>query len=217
MFGKNPKRPVEKGDGTNLLVQEVFPTLQGEGPNVGMPAVFVRLGGCNLTCSFCDTEFESFKKSSLDDLMEKVRKFNHKLVVITGGEPLRQPIEKLCDVLIEEGYKVQVETNGTLFRNLNLAVEIICSPKNTGAGYFPIREDLLRRVNSFKFIISKNAKEYAEVPELGQSKYDISVFLQPMDEYDEVKNKINMAYAVELCMKFGYRLSLQTHKILGIE
>ncbi|CAN0594227.1 unnamed protein product, partial [Ectocarpus sp. 12 AP-2014] len=59
MFGDNPIRPPEKGDGLHLMVKQIFKTLQGEGPHVGTPSIFVRLGGCNLACDFCDTEFEN--------------------------------------------------------------------------------------------------------------------------------------------------------------
>ena len=219
MFGKNLIRPPEKGDGNSLDVQEIFPTLQGEGPYAGTPAIFIRLGGCNLACTFCDTEFESYTNISIHQIISEVEKLAQekiKLVVITGGEPFRQPIEKLCDALIQNGYKVQIETNGTIFRELNTAIEIICSPKNTGSGYHPIRDDLLRRINAIKFVISATNKDYSGISEVGQSKYNIPVFLQPMDEYDPLKNRQNQDHAVKLAFLTGYRVSLQTHKILGI-
>ena len=72
MFGNNPIRKPESGDGSHLQVQEIFPTVQGEGPNTGVPSVFVRLGGCNLACDFCDTEFESFSEMSVDEILHEV-------------------------------------------------------------------------------------------------------------------------------------------------
>lgn len=220
MLGKNPIRGPEKGDGGTLDVQHIFPTLQGEGPYAGVPAIFIRLGGCNLACAFCDTEFESFRNMKLEEILERVLSFTgdrraFKLIVITGGEPLRQPIGPLCAALVKAGFKVQIETNGTLWRDLPEAVEIVCSPKNTGNGYFPLRPDLRPRVNAFKFIISASRPEYAFVGDAGQG--DTPVFLQPMDEYDDAKNAANMKLAAELAQRHGYRLSLQLHKILGIE
>jgi organic radical activating enzyme len=218
MRGKNPIRAPEKGDGSTLFVQHIFPTLQGEGPYAGVPAVFIRLGGCNLACAFCDTEFESFREMRLEEILGQVLALARgafKLIVITGGEPLRQPIGPLCAALIAAGFKVQIETNGTLWRELPDEVEIVCSPKNTGKGYFPVRPDLQARVNAFKFIISAHQPEYAFVGDAGQG--GTPVFVQPMDEYNDAKNEANLKLAAELAQRNGYRLSLQLHKIVGIE
>ncbi len=219
MFGKNPIRPPEKGDGDALFVQSIFPTLQGEGPRAGEPSVFVRLGGCNLACAFCDTEFEDFKEMPLAQLLARVQELagKAKLVVITGGEPLRQNIIPFCEKLLAAGFTVQVETNGTLWRELPPAVEVVCSPKNTGGGYQPLRGDILARANALKFIISAHHPGYGGVAEIGQAQHNIPVFVQPMDEYDEIKNRANQALALQLAQKGGHRFSLQLHKILGIE
>lgn len=219
MHGKNPIRPPEQGDGQTLQVQHVFRTLQGEGPYAGWPAVFIRLGGCNLACDFCDTEFESFAPVALDSLLDQVKKLagqTHKLVVITGGEPLRQPIAPLCERLIGAGFKVQIETNGTLYRELPEAVEWICSPKNTGKGYFALRPDVLERITALKFIVSAHHADYRDVPQIGQTKH-IPVYVQPMDEQDEAKNKANLRHATDIAMTQGYRLCVQLHKLAGIE
>jgi len=224
MRGKNPIRKPIQGDGSRLEVKSIFPTLQGEGPFSGHPAVFVRLGGCNLACSFCDTDFEGFRALPLHAIVENVgsvscergERMRH-LVVITGGEPLRQNITPLCEALLAAGFKVQIETNGTLFRPLPENVDIVCSPKNTGGGYFPIRGDLLPRLSALKFLISKHDEKYNHVGEVGQQLYPIPVYVQPMDEYDAQRNAENLAYAAALAQRHGYRLSLQMHKILGIE
>jgi organic radical activating enzyme len=226
MFGNNPLRPPTHDDGKELAVKHIFPTLQGEGPNAGHPSVFVRLGGCNLACSFCDTDFEDFQPLSIQSIREKVivlaqntegRRVRH-LVVITGGEPFRQPIRPLCEILLEEGFRIQIETNGTLYRPLPEGVEIICSPKNaTGRGYVPLRADLLERTTALKFIVSAHQPAYQRVEEVGQTEHQIPVYIQPMDEYDEALNRANEAYALALAEKEGYLLSLQLHKRLGIE
>lgn len=225
MRGTNPIRKAVNDDGLKLEVKHIFPTLQGEGPYAGHPAVFVRLGGCNLACSFCDTDFEGFSLMPVGDIMKRVdelarneeaRRVRH-LAVITGGEPLRQNIAPLCEALMAQGFKVQIETNGTLFRPLPEGVDIVCSPKNTGNGYFKIREDLLQKLSAIKFIISGNDAKYDHVGDVGQDDYDIPVYVQPMDEYDAARNAENLAYASQLAQRHGYRLSLQVHKILGIE
>jgi len=224
MRGNNPIRQPIAGDGSQLEIKHIFPTLQGEGPFVGHPAVFVRLGGCNLACSFCDTDFEDYRQENITDIISEVKRLANEvgkrvrhLVVITGGEPLRQNIAPLCETLLAEKFKVQIETNGTLYRPLPEQVAIICSPKNTGTGYFPIREDLLKRMQALKFIISAHDEKYNHVGNVGQGMYHTPVYVQPMDEYDTERNAENIALAKELAMRNGYILSLQTHKILGIE
>lgn len=202
-------------------MQEIFPTLQGEGPYSGWPAVFIRLGGCNLACDFCDTEFESFAQMPLAEILNQTLNFaskgNIKLVVITGGEPFRQPITKLCAALLENDLMVQIETNGTLYQPIDERVDVICSPKNVNGKYAQIRPDLLERISAFKFIVSAHDKNYSNVSEIGQSFYNVPTYVQPMDEQDEAKNRANLAYAVTLATQNGYRLSIQLHKLLGIK
>jgi len=225
MFGNNKIMPPQKGDGSTLKIQEIFATFQGEGPYVGHPSIFVRLGGCNLKCDFCDTEFDSYKEISIDDIIKKVENLSRNndgktfanLVVITGGEPFIQPIEKLCDELIEKKFIVQIETNATFYRPINNKVKIVCSPKISNNKYHPIREDLLKRIDAIKFIISSSRKNYNEIADVGQSKYDIPVYLQPMDEYDDKKNSDNIKLVLNLAKKYGAIISLQTHKILNIK
>ncbi|MFP3121117.1 radical SAM protein [Rickettsia sp. R2] len=224
MFGQNPKRSILNGDGTRLEVQSIFKTIQGEGIFVGCPAIFIRLGGCNLACNFCDTEFEDFDLVDIDKILNKVESLalnskNEKsinLVVITGGEPMRQPIELLCQKLLDRDVKVQIETNGTLYRSLPKEVSIICSPKVGKTGYSKIREDLLPKISAVKFIVAKNILEYSLIPEVGQTSYNIPVFIQPMDQNNQRLNGENNELAVKLALESGARLSLQTHKFLNI-
>lgn len=217
MFGNNPKRKSLFGDGNSLFVQEIFYTFQGEGPFAGYPSVFIRLGGCNLACSFCDTEFESFQEMNLDEILSKVGHLsgNRKvLVVITGGEPLRQPIEKICSELIKLGYKVQIETNGTLWREIDQKVSIICSPKNTGSKYRIPSALPIERVTAYKFLLSATNEKYQYLPDLAG--ISVPIYVQPIDEYDEQKNKMNLEYTMKFAAEHGYILSIQLHKMLGI-
>lgn len=225
MFGNNPKLSVVKGDGRSLFVKNIFKTLQAEGPYFGTPAIFIRLGGCNLACSFCDTEFENYSEKPLEEVILEVQNLSKNsndkqsvfLVVITGGEPLRQPIYKLCDRLLQLNYKVQIETNGILYQELPDAIDIVCSPKITNSKYHNIRQDLLPKITAFKYIISANLPGYDKVLDLGQSLYDIPVFIQAMDEYDEKLNIANKKLAVAIALENNYRLSYQIHKELDIE
>ena len=219
-FGNNTILPFKKGGGNSIDIQEIFFTFQGEGIFTGFPAIFVRLGGCNLACKFCDTEFDSYQEMNLEDIMSKTQELSQRkcnLVVVTGGEPLRQNIVPLCQKLIKDNFEVQIETNGTLFQDLPKEVSIICSPKNNSEKYYPIRQDLLSRISAFKFIISATNKNYSFVPEVGQSKYNIPVYLQPMDEYDNVKNQNNYQLTLKLARESGCRISLQTQKFWKIK
>ncbi len=219
MHGSNPIRQPVKGDGTTLDVVNIFPTIQGEGPFAGQPAVFIRLSGCNLACDFCDTEFEVFNSMHIDTIVEEIVALagEHKhLVVITGGEPLRQPIELLCQTLLERGLTVQIETNGTLYRPLDERVHIVCSPKTTTGRYARVREDLLPHIDALKFVVAADHALYRDIQEVGQSDYGIPVYVQPMDEHDDARNHANRRYAATIAEENGYHLSLQLHKILGI-
>lgn len=224
MFGDNPILPPKKSDGFKLDVQEIFATFQGEGIFTGFPAVFIRLGGCNLACKFCDTEFDSYQEMVLSEVIDKTLKLSdqnqkriYNLIVITGGEPLRQNIIPLCEELLKLNFKVQIETNGTLFQDLPKQVDIVCSPKNVSGKYQMIRGDLLPKISAFKFLISANNKNYSDISEIGQNQNQTPVYLQPIDEYNEEKNRQNRILTIELARKYGYRLSLQTHKFWGID
>ena len=136
------------------------------------------------------------------------------LVVITGGEPFRQPIEKLCEALIAEGFTVQIETNGTLWRNVPEAVRVVVSPKNTGKGYAPLRLDLAARAEAIKFIISATDPAYRDIGQV--TDYPTPIYVQPMDAYNPEANAANLQRCLEISKATGARLSLQLHKLIGI-
>jgi 7-carboxy-7-deazaguanine synthase len=204
MFGKNLITPPSFGDGKSLKVVEIFDTLQGEGAFAGMPSTFVRLGGCNLACTFCDTAFDEFAEMPTRDIIAKVA---HKLVVITGGEPMLQNITPFCEQLIALGHMVQIESNGTILRDIPKQVHLTVSPKTA------IRPDVMERLDSLKYLVSTNIEKYKTVPKITGKR----VFVQPIDEYDADKNKANTELAIQLALENGYQLSLQLHKVLGLK
>lgn len=173
MYGQNPTRKQELSDGSVLWIQEVFPTIQGEGPYAGLPAVFIRVAGCNLKCHFCDTDFESSKwYPTIENLLQAVDQATamitldqRKLVVITGGEPFRQNILPLIGLLNDHGYYVQIETAGTLFlegmnryfkprtRAWDQRNSIVCSPKTA-----KLNKDVVPLISAYKYIVT--AGEY---------------------------------------------------------
>lgn len=107
------------GKAASLPLAECFVSLQGESTHAGLRCCFIRLGGCNLRCSYCDTawawETDRLPLVTMESLLEKVRSFSVKLVEITGGEPLVHPeVPALCQALLDAGYEVMLETNGSM-------------------------------------------------------------------------------------------------------
>lgn len=228
MFGNNLKLKPEYNDGNILRVTQIFGTFQGEGPYTGYPSIFIRLSGCNLACSFCDTEFDSYDELNVNEIIaigyKKFTEFSGEkndfkpLIVITGGEPMRQNISLLCKILLDDGHIVQIESNGTLISpDLPENVKIVCSPKVSNAKYHKVRPDILKQTIAIKFIVSDSRKEYSDIGEVGQREFNIPVYIQPMDEYNSEKNNANLALAMKLSIKNNAVLSLQTHKMIGIE
>jgi 7-carboxy-7-deazaguanine synthase len=202
-----------------LNVNEIFRSFQGEGPFTGENAIFIRLSKCNLSCKFCDTEYEAATKMSIAQIIQEVTNLSSSdpkvnFAVITGGEPLMQPLEPLCEALLACDYKIQIETNGTFFRNLEDRIQIVCSPKNVN-GKFLFNEKMLARANALKFVVSKSYPGYQSVPDLGQDKNKTDIYIQPMDEGCKEKNQENLKHALDICLKSAYKISIQTHKLVG--
>jgi 7-carboxy-7-deazaguanine synthase len=221
-----------------LLVNSIWPTIQGEGPDAGRVSVFVRLAKCNLKCFFCDTEFDTgewMKHEAVINHIHEVAKIcKARLVVVTGGEPLLQNIVPLVEGCNERNLAVAVETAGTVyFKELTTHFTggskrwngnmIVCSPKTP-----KISAELLPLIGAFKYII--RAGETSEVDglpvystqqegkeaKLYRPPESACVYVQPMDEGDPIKNDINLKAATLICMRWGYRLSVQVHKIAGM-
>lgn len=235
MRGDNPLRPQELSDGQKLWVQEVFYTLQGEGPFSGQPAVFVRLAGCNLSCFWCDTEFESSTwRPQLTELIaaiEGVRPPFCQLIVLTGGEPFRQNIGPLVERLLalSEKMMVQIETNGTLYIDLpdSNRIHVVCSPKTSA-----LNQRLLPKISSYKYLIAAGQYDSSDglplesTQRAGESVRiarpavfqgaTAAIFVMPIDTGSIEGSYANTQAAVKVALDFGYRLTLQTHKITGI-
>lgn len=202
-----------------LKIAEIFPSIQGEGLRQGQATLFIRLSGCNLKCSFCDTKYawEEGRERSTAQILEKVKKmmrrFPAQWVCLTGGEPLVQDLAELVKGLKKESFKVQIETNATLYRPLPVDWYSI-SPKPDKYSYRPEYRERAREV---KLIVTKKLdfelirrlrKEFPEKTPL---------FLQPQSN-----RKWSMILGMKLlkqALKAGQkniRLSIQLHKIYGL-
>lgn len=144
-----------------LLINEIFHSIQGESSFMGIPCVFVRLTGCNLRCTWCDTEYAFYegKELSLDSIMSEVAKYNCMLVEITGGEPLAQEnVHELMTMLCDSGYEVLIETSGSInIGNVDPRVRRILDIKCPGSGMVKHNLweniELLRQADEVKFVV----------------------------------------------------------------
>jgi len=208
----------------SYAVKEIFLTLQGEGAHAGRAAVFCRFAGCNLwsgreqdragaTCKFCDTDFVGTdgtlgaRYASADDLADAVAsqwagEHGYRYVVLTGGEPLLQVDADLIDALHARGFSIGLETNGTI--EPPDGVDWICVSPKAGA------ELLIRRGDELKLVYPQAGAMPAAFADLAFERFS----LQPMDGPDVTANTER---AVNYCIRHPqWRLSLQTHKTLGI-
>jgi 7-carboxy-7-deazaguanine synthase len=209
-------------------VKEIYYTLQGEGAHTGRPAVFLRFAGCNLwsgreedrstaICQFCDTDFVGTngpgggKFATAGELASTVAEFweghaqsnsTPPFVVCTGGEPLLQLDQALVDALHTRGFMIAVETNGTKLPPSG--IDWICVSPKAGA------ELLLDRGNELKLVYPQVGIDPADYKPLSFDHF----FLQPMDGPDL---EANTQATIDYCKRHPkWRLSVQTHKILGI-
>ena len=242
MFGDNavsPSRNAEEG----FLVKELWYTIQGEGPWAGKPAVFLRLAGCNLRCFFCDTDFSGGTHYKLQDLVNEISTIcahnNCHNVVITGGEPLLQELGLLftADELVHLLF--QIETAGTVWPDsmrdedvedqlLDERILIVVSPKTPN-----LHPKVIEYAHAFKYIVAEGEtseidglpNKSTQLPTKGNSSqiyraslhdFRNSIYIQPCDVPNYEQSAANAVHAAHIVMQYGYRLSLQMHKIVGV-
>jgi 7-carboxy-7-deazaguanine synthase len=204
-----------------LHVNEIFLSIQGESLHAGRPCVFVRLTGCNLRCSYCDTTY-AYEEGTLfpvSEVLKRIGTFSCRLVEITGGEPLLQPeTPLLVTELLENGFEVLLETNGSIdIGNLDLRcvkiVDVKCPSSNESHQNNLKNLELLSRRDQLKFVIS-DRKDFD---------FAVSIFERipahfPLDHvlfsptYNTLPPDILAAWI--LSAKLPARLHLQLHKII---
>lgn len=241
MYGTNDVAPIGK-IGDPLMIKSIFYTIQGEGPWAGLPAVFVRLAGCNLRCFFCDTDFDGpdvrsmWPEEIISEITEKWPFANYSpRVVLTGGEPMIQDAARLVDRLLRGHFaSVQIETAGTvmiseefwshLFEHYPERLVLVCSPKTP-----KVHRLIQRYCKHFKYIIRYDevavddglpmqSTQMAGTPQIiyRPTSPDATIWVQPCDDGDE-RNERHWDETARVALTFNYRVSMQLHKLLELD
>ena len=203
-----------------MRINETFLSLQGEGYFTGTPAFFLRFSGCNLRCSFCDTQHWSFTEMSEEEIVREACSHEPRHIVITGGEPALQLTQSLACKLHKAGFFIQVETNGTL--PLPEGIDwVTCSPKDP----LPTSPSMgrgLQKIDELKLLFTgEGADPESTLKSLsleGAERSGVKLYLQPLDTGDETRNRLILRDTIAYILQHPqWSLSLQTHKLLGIK
>ncbi|MCQ9326382.1 7-carboxy-7-deazaguanine synthase QueE [Neisseria dentiae] len=198
-------------------IVEIFESLQGEGYNTGMSAVFIRLGKCNLACAWCDTDYLTFTMMSLADILGRLKSYTARNIIITGGEPTIQPhLEVLLDALKSAGYRLYIETNG-----LNPAPPqidyVAASPKACYAAKY--EQQCIKQADEVRIVADGNVLAFCAAMEqkIRAEHYYLSPCEQngEMNIYDTIRQIGLLNSRPDAAVH--WQLSVQTHKWAGIE
>lgn len=203
---------------TEFRIVEIFESLQGEGYNTGMPAIFIRFAGCNLNCVWCDTNFRQYTRFTLEQLLTKVKQYTSKNIIITGGEPtMVKALPELLLPLKQAGYYITIESNG-LGKVDPLIDYIALSPKFC---YQARYQKIVQPTASEVRIVAENHADFLPFCQyIEQNIQAKRYYLSPCEK----KGEFNMFETIELLGKINqnrndnkWLLSIQTHKFANIE
>ena len=194
-------------------IVEIFHSVQGEGVHAGIPHVFIRFGKCNLQCEWCDTDFETFEEMTAAQIVSQVSQYPSKRLIFTGGEPMLNDLWPLRRLFKPRGYMLSCESNGTIEIPDGLLDWICISPKDQMYPQVNIRQ---RQGDELKCVyVGQDLSMYDDL-KLGFAHH----FLQPcyMENESVEWNGKNFALT-ETVVKENptWRLSLQTHKWMGVD
>lgn len=198
---------------TSFPIMEYFYSIQGEGVFVGQPSFFIRMGGCDVGCVWCDVkdswDADKHPKISIDSLLEEAIKYPSRLVIITGGEPAMYDLTELTKKFKEAGYRVHIETSGA-YPLVGEFDWITFSPKK----FKKPLEDVAKMANELKIVVfNKSDIKWAEEHQKLVSS-DCKLFLQPEWDKRKISEKIVFNY---ILTNPNWFMSLQTHKYLGVD
>lgn len=208
-----------------MKVVEIFESIDGEGIFAGFPATFIRLYGCNLRCSYCDSEYSfsgnNYTEMAVEDIVQKAQQYNHKHITLTGGEPLiHKDVEKLIRALAGRNFKVNIETNGVVDissylkkRNVLFTLDYKCPSSGMEDKMLVCNFLNVRKCDVVKFVVG--SAEDLNTAEKIIKEYNLNencnVFLSP------VFGKIEPVEIVDFILKRhleGVRVQLQLHKYI---
>lgn len=218
-------------------INELFETIQGEGSFTGQPSIFVRLQGCPVACSWCDTkhtwavnlddkissekmlnktqESDAWSELNVEEILQIFVENNYraKHVVITGGEPCMYDLTPLCTLLENNGYSCQIETSGTFEINTTDKCWVTVSPKVNMKGGYKILSQSMQRANEIKHpVATEQHVDDLKALLIEHQVQSTPVYLQPISQ-----KKRATELAIETCIDNNWRLSVQVHKYIGIE
>ena len=198
---------------TPYNIVEIFHSVQGEGHRSGIPHVFIRFGTCNLRCEWCDTDFDTYSEMNAIDILGEVMKFQCKNVIFTGGEPMLQNLWPLHRLFKNRGYSLSIESNGTIEIPDGLVDWITVSPKDQMYPQVSIKQTTGHELKCV--YVGQDLAMYDEL----KSGFD-HLYLQPCYlESESVEwNGQNFATTEDVVKNNPeWRLSLQTHKWMGVK
>ena len=224
-------------DQSPYKINEFFETIQGEGSFTGQPSIFIRLQGCPVGCSWCDTKHtwdielsdqvtvetmvmktqETSKWATLTaaELLALVREntYQARHVVITGGEPCMVDLTPLCAEFEQQGYSTQIETSGTFEVKTTDKCWVTVSPKVNMRGGYKILDSAMQRANEIKHpVATEQHVQDLKTLLIDHNIENKAIYIQPISQ-----KKRATELAITTCIANNWRLSVQVHKYLGIE
>jgi len=223
---------------SQLPLNEIFESIQGEGSFTGAPSIFVRLQGCPVGCAWCDTKHswyldekhhttfeqvvakagdgDSWCNTTVDEMIAHLLTYQARHIVISGGEPCLYDLTDFCTALETNGFSVQIETSGTFEIKVSSKTHVTVSPKVAMKGGFEILDSALMRANEIKHPVAMK-RHIEELDALLARLSDEQVaqkkiYLQPISQQQRATQ-----LAIDTCIERNWWLSIQTHKYLAIQ
>lgn len=222
---------------SHYKINELFETLQGEGSFTGQPSIFLRLQGCPVGCSWCDTkhtweinlqsevssEVVLSKTSETDQWVNltpeqilaifKQKGYKAKHIVLTGGEPCMVNLTPLCQLFEQHGFTCQVETSGTFEILVSKNCWVTVSPKVNMKGGYEVLDSAMQRANEIKHpVATEQHVDDLKALLTKHNIHDTPIYLQPISQKQRATT-----LAIDTCIENNWRLSVQVHKYIGIE